>query len=357
MRAAVFHGRRDVRVEEVAAPELVAPDAVRLRVHRAALCGSDAAEYQSGPHAIPLSTPHPANRHVGPTIMGHEFVGTVIEVGKDLDPSLVGSRVVSGAGVWCGACRHCRGGRPNLCALYYTVGLEAHGGLAEEVVVPARTCVLVPDEVPNEAAATAQPLAVAVHALARGRVTPEDAIAVVGVGGIGALVVAAAQARGVSTLIAVDTDPGRLRSARSLGATHEFLAGDRHDLVEELRAATGGEGPDVVLETAGRQAALDVAVAACRRGGRVVAVGTHGERPAVDMRAVTYRELELLGTVAHICERDLREAVALLAAFAPLRTLARRVISIDDVVGEGLAPLAAGEAREKIVVAVEPAAG
>jgi threonine dehydrogenase-like Zn-dependent dehydrogenase len=356
MKAAVYHGRWDVRVEEVAAPELVEPDAVRLRVHHAALCGSDAAEYQSGPHAIPLATPHPANRHVGPTILGHEFVGTVVEVGKNLEPSLVGSRMVSGAGVWCGACRHCRGGRPNLCRRYYTVGLQAHGGLAEQVVVPARTCVLVPDEVPNDAAATAQPLAVAVHALTRGRVTREDAVAVVGVGGIGALVVAAAHARGVSTLIAVDTDPGRLRSARSLGATHTFLAGDDH-VVDRLRAATGGEGPDVVLETAGRQAALDLAVAACRSGGRVVAVGTHGERPTVDVRAVTYRELELLGTVAHICERDLREAVALLATCAPLRRLGRRVISIDDVVDEGLAPLAAGEAREKIVVAVEPAAG
>jgi threonine dehydrogenase-like Zn-dependent dehydrogenase len=215
----------------------------------------------------------------------------------------------------------------------------------------------VPDEVPNDAAATAQPLAVAVHALARGRVTSQDAIAVVGVGGIGALVVAAARARGVSTLIAVDTDRRRLRCARSLGATHEFLADDHHDVVEELRVAAGGEGPDVVVETAGRQAALDVAVAACRRGGRVIVVGMHSERPAVDMRAVTLRELELLGTVAHICERDLRDAVALLAAYAPLRTLARRVIGIDDVVGEGLAPLAAGEASEKIVVAVEAPSG
>jgi threonine dehydrogenase-like Zn-dependent dehydrogenase len=351
VKAAVFHGAGDVRIEDVPRPGPLAPDAVRLAIQHAAICGSDAAEFRAGPHAIPLTVAHPANGHVGPTTIGHEFVGTVVEVGRDVDPTLLGRRAVSGAGVWCETCRYCRRGRPNLCEQYYTLGLQADGGLAEEVVAPVRTCVPVPDGVATELAAIAQPLAVALHALSRGGPGEGATVAIFGVGGVGALAVAGACARGAANVIAVDVDPARLATATALGATHALVAADP-DLVAQVRAVAGGDGPEIVLEASGRQRALDAAIAACGRGGRIVAVGVHADPPSVDLRSLTHRELELVGTVAHVCDRDLVEAMALLDGYAPLRDLARRVIELDDVVADGLEPLSAGEAGAKIIVKV-----
>lgn len=351
MKAAVFHGRGDVRVEQVPEPGAVPAGWVRLRVRHAAICGSDGAEFRSGPHSIPLSAPYPANGHVGPTIIGHEFVGTVVEAGEGVDEALVGREIACGAGVWCGACRYCRVGRPNLCLEYYTLGLQAHGGLAEEVLAPARACVPLPEGLPSETAAMAQPLAVALHALSRAQADPDAAIAVLGVGGIGALAVAGARARGAGPIIAIDTDPQRLESATLLGASH-VLRADDPELVARIRDAAGGDGPEVVLECSGKQPALDAAIAAAGRGGRIVAVGIHGTPPTVDLRSLTHRELELVGTVAHICETDLTEAVDLLARYAPLRDLGRRVVALDDLVAEGLRPLVDGTAGAKTIVTI-----
>jgi (R,R)-butanediol dehydrogenase/meso-butanediol dehydrogenase/diacetyl reductase len=352
MRAAVYHGAGDVRVEQVDDPGVAPPGWVRLRVRHAAICGSDASEFRSGPHGIPLTVPNPANGHVGPTIIGHEFVGTVVEAGDGVDPDLVGRDVATGAGVWCGDCRYCAAGRPNLCLDYYTLGIQEHGGLADEALVPARTCVVLPDGLSTETAAMAQPLAVALHALSRAHAAPGVTLAVFGAGGIGALAVAGARARGIDTVVAVDTDPQRLESARLLGASH-VLRADDPDLVHRIRAATGGDGADVVLEASGKQPALDAALASAGRGGRIVAVGIHAQPPTLDLRSLTHRELELVGTVAHVCDTDMREAVDLLARHPPLRDLARRVIALEDLVADGLEPLVAGTVGAKTIVAID----
>ena len=108
----------------------------------------------------------------------NEFVGTVEAVGSAVADLRVGDRVVPGAGMWCGECSWCRSGRTNLCSLYYTIGLNAHGGLAERVNVPAVMCRLVPDACGDDAASMAQPLAVALHAVNRARVASDRAIEV-----------------------------------------------------------------------------------------------------------------------------------------------------------------------------------
>src|SRR5258707_10443325 len=195
MRAAVFHGAGDVRIEAVAAPGEPGPGEVLIAPSMAAICGTDASEFSHGPHMIPLHTRHPGSGHVGPLVLGHEFVGRVEAVGDGVRSVTVGDRVVSGAGVSCGECAWCRAGRTNLCASYYTLGLSAPGGLAEQVMSPASICVPVPDAVADEGAAMAQPLAVGIHALDRGGVGPGQTVAVLGVGGIGAFIVGAASTR------------------------------------------------------------------------------------------------------------------------------------------------------------------
>src|SRR3954449_10749870 len=142
MKAAVFHGPHDVRVEEVADPGAPRAGEVVLEVIRGAICGTDAAEWDHGPV---LCRPG--------VVLGHEFVGRVVDVGSDVTTLSVGDRVVSGAGISCGRCLLCLAGRTNLCADYRTLGLDVNGGLAEYVTSPAVICHAVPDACDDDGAA------------------------------------------------------------------------------------------------------------------------------------------------------------------------------------------------------------
>src|SRR3954451_10371352 len=142
MKAAVYHGPGDIRIEAVPEPKAPMGSEVVIDVSRAAICGTDSSEWAHGPL---LARP--------PVILGHEFVGTVVAAGPDAETIAVGDRVVSGAGVSCGHCDWCRQGRTNLCASYHTLGLHVDGGLADFVKSPAAICLPVPETLTDDAAA------------------------------------------------------------------------------------------------------------------------------------------------------------------------------------------------------------
>lgn len=342
VRAAVYHGRGDIRVEDVPEPPDPGPGELILRVARASICGTDAAEFSHGPHLARLGV-----------TLGHEFTGTVLAAGADAGGLREGDRVVSGAGVSCGACPWCRAGRTNLCASYYTLGLQADGGLAELVRTPASICRRVPDTCRDEAAAMAQPLAVALHAVSRSGVGAGDVCAVIGAGGIGALVIFAAVSRG-ARVIAIDIDEHRLAAARTLGA-HLALDARGGDLAEIVLEATAGEGADVVIEASGAAHAPAGAVRAVRRGGRVLLVGLQAAPRELDLLALTLREVSLETTVAHVCAVDLPAALELLATQPLAGHVLGPVIALEELVEAGIRPLADGAARGKIVVALSSA--
>ena len=241
MRAAVYRGARNVAVESVADPPPPGPDEVVLHVSHASICGTDAAEWWDGPHLISLSKTHAVTGNAGPVVLGHEFVGEVASVGAEVTNLHVGDRVVSGAGVSCGACSWCRSGRTNLCERYYTLGLQADGGLAELVTTPAHICVPVPDGCDDVSASIAQPLAVARHALTRGAARSGEALAVIGVGGIGSFIIACGVDAGMSPVIAVDVNQRRLETARLLGAS-DVVDARSESPAAAIRAATDGDG-------------------------------------------------------------------------------------------------------------------
>ena len=351
MRAAVYHGAGDVRVESVTEPGDPGPGELLLAPRMGAICGTDASEFAHGPHMIPLRERHLGSGCVGPLVIGHEFVAWVEAVGEGVEGIAVGDRVVSGAGVSCGECEWCRAGRTNLCASYYTLGLSAPGGLAELVKSPASICHLVPATVADEAAAMAQPLAVAIHALDRGGVGAGQTLAVLGVGAIGAFIIGAAATRGLGRLIAVDVDPAKLDLASALGADEVIDASDQ-DVSAAIREATGGEGADVVMEASGVPANPSNAIHAAKRGGRVVIVGLIADPPPVDLFDAALREVELATTVAHICDTNLPESLAVLARSDVAGQVLGRVIPLERIVDDGLAPLAEGRAAGKIVVEV-----
>jgi (R,R)-butanediol dehydrogenase/meso-butanediol dehydrogenase/diacetyl reductase len=355
MRAAVYHGPGDIRIESVPEPGHPEPGELLLEVIRNGICGSDAGEFQHGPRMVPVGERHRHSGHVGPTILGHEFVGRVAEVGPGVTGFVPGQRVACGAGVSCGRCAWCRSGRTNLCARYYTIGLQADGGLAELARAPAAICVDVPDDCSDDAAAMAQPLAVALHALNRSGAGRDGSVAVIGVGGIGSFIVGGAAQRGISDVLAVDVDEGRLEAAMRLGARLTVDA-SAVDAADAVCTATGGEGADVVIEASGTPEGLAQGLRAVRRGGRVVVVGLQARPPELDLFDLSLREVDLVTTVAHVCRTDLPEAVRILATTPLASIVVDSVIPLDRLVSDGILALTERRARGKILVDPRPAA-
>jgi threonine dehydrogenase-like Zn-dependent dehydrogenase len=339
VRAAVFHGPRDVRVETVPDPAAPAADEVVLEVIRAAICGTDASEWDHGPV---LCRPG--------VVLGHEFVGRVADLGDDVTSVRVGDRVVSGAGISCGHCFWCLRRRTNLCAEYRTLGLQVDGGLAEYVTSPASICSRVPDTCDDDAAAMTQPLAVALHALSRVAQRPDESVAVIGAGGIGSFIIAGASHRAVEgRVVAIDIDAERLATASDLGAS-ETMDATGLDLSELLLELSDGVGFDVVIEASGAPHAPSAAIAGARRGGRVLLVGLHGAPREIDLTRTILREIDIVTTVAHVCDSDIPAALELLAGTDIAAVTAGPRIPLEALVEDGLRPLAERRAPGKILV-------
>ncbi|MGI9557133.1 MAG: alcohol dehydrogenase catalytic domain-containing protein [Solirubrobacterales bacterium] len=351
MRAAVYHGRRDVRVEAVPDPGAPGPEEVTIRIDRTCICATDASEWAKGPMLMPTETADAVTGHLGPVIIGHEMFGRIEAIGEDVSGLAVGDRVVPGAGMWCGECAWCRRGQSNLCESYYTHGLETDGGMAELVNVPALMCIPVPVDCTDAAAPFAQPLAVALHSVRVAGVQSGDSVAVIGVGAIGFFALAAVLAWGARPVVALDIDPERLAQAESFGATATLDAGaDGLDVT--LLELSGGAGFDFVVEASGAEPSPQLAQRVVRRGGTILQVALHDQPRPLDLSDLALREVQVVSTLAHICDVDIPEALELLRDERLADAVRAREIGLERIVEEGLEPLSRGEVSGKVVVNV-----
>jgi (R,R)-butanediol dehydrogenase/meso-butanediol dehydrogenase/diacetyl reductase len=338
MRAAVYHGRRDVRVQTVPIPE-PGQGEVLLRVLAAGICGTDASEWANGPVQFPVERPHPATGHVGPLVIGHEFAGQVVALGPGVDEGWMGHLVASCGAVACGRCWQCRRGRTNLCVGYAGVGLHRDGALAQYVATPVANCKSVDDlRLTPDAAALGQPMAVAVHARTRGRAEPGERALVLGAGGIGALLVYALARYGLDVTVA-DPDPERVELAGRLGARRVApVDGPPAGVLEVMDGP-----PHVAFEATGIGAVTLRALEVLPKGGRLVQIGVQKQPVAIDLGRLTLTELEVIGTNALVAETDFPAALRLVAGreegWADVAPVA---IPLDALVSEGLEPLASG---------------
>ena len=270
----VFGGVRRVAVEQRLPPQIQDPRDVIVRVQYSAICGSDLHVYRG--HEACL---------VG-TILGHEFIGTVVEKGENVQTLSVGDSVVSPFTVSCGACFFCRAGLSSRCeasALYGSTALP--GAQAEFVRVPyADTTAVKALETlrPVQALLMADVFPTGYYAVASAfellppQIAPADAtVLIVGCGPVGVCAVVAASARGPRQLLAVDAVPERLKLAGDRGAQPVDLTLGAEDVVRRVREATGGRGADVVVELVGQKPALMMAFEALRPGGVLVSLGVH----------------------------------------------------------------------------------
>lgn len=345
MLAGVLHAAGDLRIEDVPEPR-PAEGEVLIEVTYNGLCGTDATEYSKGPMMVPLTTRHAGSGHLGPTILGHEFVGRVVAAGTGAE-AWMDQRVACGAGVSCGTCAWCRRGRTNLCASYYTLGLSTHGGLAERVCAPVSTLAEIPSDLGDVEAALAQPLAVGLHAVNRSGAEPGDTIVIMGAGAIGSFILAGLHEHD-GEIVVIDIDAQRLAAAKSLGASRTLqVTADMSttDIADEV-----GHPVDIVVESAGAPGSAARALDLVARGGRVLLVGLAKEPQPLALAGVVLREVDITTTVAHVCSTDLPRSLELLRK-APLSdVIGIKEVSLPDVEAEGLRPLVAGTAGGKILV-------
>jgi threonine dehydrogenase-like Zn-dependent dehydrogenase len=274
MNAITFHGVGDVRAEDVAEPRLVDPTDVVLRITTSAVCGSDLHQY----HGRGGGLVQPG------AIIGHEFMGTVEEAGPDVQAVRRGDRVIVPFSVSCGRCEWCRRRLPTQCTTTGRAvfgGRFGHvwgGGQAERIRVPFadHLCERVPaDMTDDDALFLGDILSTGYFCAENGGIRPGDTVAVFGAGPVGLLAVQSTQLFGPARVLAVDRVGYRLRLAEAFGA--EPVSLERGDPAEQLRALTGGRGPDVVLECVGHEQPFTQAIQAVRAGGTVSSVGVYVE--------------------------------------------------------------------------------
>lgn len=260
MRAAVFRGPVDLRLEDRPVPR-IGPDEVLIRVAFCGICGSDLhtiAGMQMGVHVRPA----------GPRVLGHEVSGTVAEVGREVTACRVGDRVTCCPWVTCGQCGYCRRGLFNHCANKQLLG----GSLAEYVVAPQGSVYQVPANVSSRRAALAEPLSCCVWAMDLAQIQSGSSVVVIGAGPMGLLMLLLARAGGAATTIVSEPNPVRADLARQLGAT--IVVDPREaDLRETVLAATNGLGADVSFEAVGHPATTSDALRSVRNAGTIVIVG------------------------------------------------------------------------------------
>lgn len=308
MLAARWHGREDVRLEEISEPSPGRGE-VLVEVGYCGICGTDLHEYHQGPLLIPRR-PHPLTGRLPPVVMGHEFSGTVVARGAGVSAPREGARVTVNPCLSCGQCAQCKEGRAYLCSRLGSIGFAADGAFARRVVCPAANCHLLPDRLPLEGASIAEPLAACIHAWERGRGRAGEAVLIVGAGTVGLLLLQVARGRGAGEVLVVEPLAARRERALALGAAAVFDPARDEDVGRTLLRERGGV--PLAFECVGRPAALETALRGSGRGGRVVVVGLFTEAVPVDFFRLFVHEKTIFASSAYT-DAEVGEAVAWLA--------------------------------------------
>jgi (R,R)-butanediol dehydrogenase/meso-butanediol dehydrogenase/diacetyl reductase len=338
VKAAVWHGRQDVRIEGVEDPPAPTPGQVQVKVAWCGICGTDLHEYQGGPLYIPLARPHPVTGVQAPVIIGHEMSGEVIAVGDGVQALSVGDRVAACPIIGCGECRWCRTGSMAQCDKVAFLGTSWWwGALAERMNLYAYQCYHLPDEIGDEAGALVEPFSSTVRAVGSACVTPKDDVAIVGAGPIGLMALMAARIQGSHRVVAVEMAQRRIQVARECGAD-DVIDPSREDAEARALEMTGGQGFDVVVECAGQPTTALLAGRLTRTRGRLVIMGVFEKPAPLDVTDLVFREKTVTGSMSGYGLYDDSIRIMTDPRFRADVLITSR-IQLDDLVEQGYRPL------------------
>jgi 2-desacetyl-2-hydroxyethyl bacteriochlorophyllide A dehydrogenase len=274
---AVFLAAGQITVDQ--APDLIpAPHQVVVEVAACGVCGTDRAIFRGD---------YPVR---APIVLGHEYAGTVVAIGSNVDTIGVGEAVCIDPNVTCGQCIFCRRGLSHLCQDLTPLGITLSGGFAEQSAIPATHVYRVPESLTLEAAALIEPLACALRGVQQAQIQQGDTVVILGAGAIGCLLLQLSTLAGSAMNIVAEPEQERRARAKQLGADHVADIGELEAVLEGL---TGGVGADVVIEASGTLEGARQTLELVRRGGRVVWFGVYPERERLEISPFLVNENEI----------------------------------------------------------------
>jgi len=337
MKAAIFRGIGQIQVTDVPRPEPGAGE-VLICVAYCGICGSDLEAFHTGMYEPGL-------------IIGHEFAGTIVEVGAGVTGWRVGERVVVNDAIPCGECLPCREGRLDACQSLTMIGVTHDGAMAEYARITTRGLHRLPDGITLRQGALVEPLAVALHGVRRSRLKPSDRTLVMGAGPIGLLTLQCVLAGGARMAAVTEVDATRAALASRLGAS-VVLDPSRDNVSVALANLTDGLGPDVIYLCTGAPGPFCDAVSLVRKGGQIFVLGMCVEPVETDFMTVALGDLCIEGSLAG---RDSFPAAIDFIAQRKVEvdSLISHEIALDDVMGQGFQRLdTPGSGAVKILVRI-----
>lgn len=353
MKALVFHGRGDFRLETLQAPELSA-DEVLLEISHCGICGSDLHLFTHGPETGTLRRRHPQTGTMGPIVGGHEMVGTVVSLGDEVQALEIGCRVAVRPTLPCRRCKACHEGRQSQCALLATIGVSEHGGFAEQVTVRSDCVYPIPDQLDAAEAAYSEPLACAIHGLRRGGFKAGQRIAIVGAGPIGLMTILAARAMGAIDIAVFEPSDARRSLSSELGASSVFDPREQ-DVRHVYAKQTGGRRADLVLECAGARPALETAFSLLGRGGKLVMLGMVFDEVSIRPIDLFLREQSMIASMGYDdCDFELALDFLKEGRIAPHGSLTSAEVPLSNILESGFEPLIGADRLSYCKILVRP---
>ncbi len=344
MRAVTFQAPGEVLVEEVPDPEIQHPQDAIVRVEASGICGSDLHIYHGRTPVEPGFT------------IGHEFVGTVLEVGSDVERAAVGDRVLGCFHTACGTCAACIRGDYHRCVLGRTFGHGAklgdlQGAQAELLLVPRANLTLrrVPEGMSEDVALFAgDVMGTGYHAISHAGTRAGDTVAVLGLGPVGLCAVQAARASGATQVFAIDTVAPRLALAETFGATPVHLLEEEPKRV--VRAATEGRGVDVVVDAVGDPGPLELAISLARDAGTISGIGAYAGRSEVPLGLAWLKGLTIRTGLANVISHVDRVLAMMAAGLLDPSAMVTNHMSLEEA-GEAYAMY---DRREALKIVLRP---
>jgi len=279
-----LHAKKGIWMTEAEIPA-AGPNDLLIKIRKTAICGTDIHIYswdEWSQNTVPV-----------PMIVGHEYVGEVVDMGQEVRGFELGDRVSGEGHITCGHCRNCRAGRRHLCRNTVGVGVDRQGAFAEFLVIPAFNAFKIPENISDDLAAIFDPFGNAVHTALSFNLTGEDVL-ITGAGPIGIMAAAVAKHVGARHVVITDVNEYRLELARKMGATRAVNVSQEsiEDTVHELGMT---EGFDVGMEMSGVPAAFNSMLDNMNHGGKIAMLGIPPSDMAIDWTKVIFKGLEIKG--------------------------------------------------------------
>ena len=271
-----------MRRVELPEPEIGEND-VLLKIKKVGICGTDLHIYNGG-MKVPI-----------PLIMGHEFVGDVAKIGRNVTNVKIGDRAVAEHVIGCGKCLYCQQGKRNLCKNPTVIGLHRPGALAEYLSAPADLVYTLPTELSYDEGVLTEPLSIAVYAVRHEHVKVGDTVAVVGQGPIGLMVDQVAKHAG-TVVFGFDMHDDRLQFAQQHAYVFKAINITKPNFLEEFRQSIAADGADIVFEAVGSDTSGELALELTRAAGNVTILGVFEHNVSINMMQIVKKELRIHGS-------------------------------------------------------------